>query len=181
MAKNLASSPILAKIWPKKFFSWVLPLLDIIHCCKRSLCAISRKTNKPNLRKWQKILNLGPILAQIWSPKIFLVDFTSDGLLDFVASYHCMQFQGKLINQIWENGRKPSFGPNFGPKFGLLNFLSKIWLRQSLDVMVSYHHIQYQKKLMIQSWENLVTDRQTDGQTDGQTEGWERFHRTLSD
>ena len=30
-------------------------------------------------------------------------------------------------------------------------FFSKIWLRQSLDIMVSYHHVQYQKKLMIQS------------------------------
>ena len=39
---------------------------------------------------------------------------------------------------------------------------SKIWLRQSLDIMVSYHHVQYQKKLMIQSWENLLTDGQTD-------------------
>ena len=28
--------------------------------------------------------------------------------------------------------------------------------------MVSYHHVQYQKKLMIQSSENLVTDGQTD-------------------
>ena len=32
--------------------------------------------------------------------------------------------------------------------------------------MVSYHHEQYLKKLMIQSWENLVTDGRTDGQTD---------------
>ena len=37
-------------------------------------------------------------------------------------------------------------------------FFSKIWVRQSLDTMVSYHHALYQKKLMIQSWENLVTD-----------------------
>ena len=36
--------------------------------------------------------------------------------------------------------------------------------------MVSYHHVQYQKKLMIQSWENLVTDRQTDRRTDRQTD-----------
>ena len=28
--------------------------------------------------------------------------------------------------------------------------------------MVSYHHVQYQKKLTIQSWENLVMDGQTD-------------------
>ena len=30
-------------------------------------------------------------------------------------------------------------------------FFSNIWLHQSLDNMVSYHHVQYQKKLMIQS------------------------------
>ena len=30
-------------------------------------------------------------------------------------------------------------------------FFSKIWLCQSLDIMVSYYHVQYQKKLMIQS------------------------------
>ena len=69
------------------------------------------------------------------------------------------------MNQIWENGKKPSFVPDFGPfclNSGRQFFLSKIWLRQSLDIMVSYHHVQHQKKLMIQSWENLVTDGQTD-------------------
>ena len=52
-----------------------------------------------------------------------------------------------------ENGEKPHFGPNLGPlgpNWGRRNFF-KIWLRQSLDIMVSYHHVQYQKKLMIQS------------------------------
>ena len=49
-------------------------------------------------------------------------------------------------------------------------FSSKIWLRQSLDVMVSYQHVQYQKKLMIQSWENLVTDGQNDRQPDRLTD-----------
>ena len=28
--------------------------------------------------------------------------------------------------------------------------------------MVSYHHVQYQKKLILQSWENFVTDGQPD-------------------
>ena len=32
--------------------------------------------------------------------------------------------------------KKPSFEPNFGL------FFSKIWLRQLLDIMVSYHHVQ---------------------------------------
>ena len=45
-------------------------------------------------------------------------------------------------------------------------FFSKIWLYQSLDIMVTYHRVQYQKKLMIQSGENLVTDRRTERQTD---------------
>ena len=37
-----------------KNFSWVLPLLAARYCSKLSSYAISRKTNEPNLRKWQK-------------------------------------------------------------------------------------------------------------------------------
>ena len=87
-------------------------------------------------------------------------------MLDNVASYHCVQFQGKLLTRIWENGKKPSFIPNFGPNSSRQNVFSKIWLRQSLNIMVSYHHVQYQKKLMIQSWENLLQDGRTDRQTE---------------
>ena len=44
--------PVLTwKFGPKKSFSWVLPILNVIYCCKLLLHAISRKTNKPNLRK----------------------------------------------------------------------------------------------------------------------------------
>ena len=52
-------------------------------------------------------------------------------MLDIVASYHCMQFQGKLKNQTWENSKKPSFGPEFGPfcpNLGHQFFFSKTWL-----------------------------------------------------
>ena len=53
-----------------------------------------------------------------------------------------------------KNGKKPSFGSDFDP-FDPYScrqfFFKKIWLLQSLDIMVSYHHVQYQKKLMIQS------------------------------
>ena len=34
--------------------------------------------------------------------------------------------------------------------------------------MVSYHHVQYQKRQIIQSWENLLTDGWTDRRTEGQ-------------
>ena len=74
------------------------------------------------------------------------------------------------MNQTWGNAKKPSFGSNFGsfgPNLGCRIFFSKIWFRQSLDIMLSYPHVQYQKKLMIQFWESLVKDRRTDGQRDG--------------
>ena len=78
-------------------------------------------------------------------------------MLDTGASYHCMQFQEKLMNQTSEDGKKTSFG--------ILTqiWAAKNWLRQSLDVMVSYHHAQYLKKLMRQSWENHggIKEKQT--------------------
>ena len=77
------------------------------------------------------------------------------------------------MKQTWENGKKPSFGPNFGLFFGpnLLSppfflFFSKNWLFNLLYNKGSYHDAPYQKKLMIQLWENLVTDGRTDRQTD---------------
>ena len=82
-----------------------------------------------------KNLVSGPIFAtldQIWVPQVFFMDFIS--MLDIVASFHCMQFQGKLINQTWENGEKPSFGTDFGPfgpnlgsKIFPINFTLTIW------------------------------------------------------
>ena len=62
-----------------------------------------------------------------------------------------------------ENGEEPHFGPDVSP-LGQIQAkicFKKIWLRHSLDIMVNYH-AKYQKKIMIQSWENLVTDGQTD-------------------
>ena len=113
------------KFWFSKFLTWLLPTLDVRHCCNLYLYAISRKTNNSNSRKWRK--------TSFWT---------------------------------W-------FRP-LRPRFRLPNIFSKIGLPQSLDIMVNYHHVQYQKKQIIQSREKLVwTDRQTDGCK------W--FHRTLSD
>ena len=36
-------------------------------------------------------------------------------MLNTVASYHRIQFQGKLIIQTQENGKKPHFVPDFSP------------------------------------------------------------------
>ena len=76
-----------------------------------------------------------------------------------------MQFQGKLMNQTSENRKKPSLGPILA-QIRATKIFFKIWLCQSLDVMVSYHHVQYQKKVIIQSSENLVTNGWTDRQMD---------------
>ena len=68
-----------------------------------------------------------------------------------------MQFQGKLMIQTEENDENLIFGLDLG-LLGLnlghiffFFFFSKNWLRQSLDVMVSYHHVQYQEHMIIQS------------------------------
>ena len=62
-------------------------------------------------------------LAQIWVPKFFFDGFYLYCILDIVASYHWMQFQGYLKNQTWKKGKKLSFGTNFGP-FGLTDVIS---------------------------------------------------------
>ena len=83
-------------------------------------------------------------------------------MLDIVASYHCIQLQGKLMIQTQENGTKTHFGCDLGPlgpNLGCPFSPSKIWHHQSLDIMVSYQQL-------IQSWENLVMDGQMDRETD---------------
>ena len=85
-------------------------------------------------------------------PQNFFRRFHLYEMLDIFASYHCMQFQWKIMIQTQENGEKTHFGPNL-----MLLFFSKIWLCQSQDViiMVSYHHVQNQEKLIIKSRENF--------------------------
>ena len=78
---------------PPQFFSWVLPQLDVIHCCKLSLYIISRKTNELNLTNCKKPI-FGPILAhlaQICSTKIFLSKIWLHQSLDIMTSYHHVQ------------------------------------------------------------------------------------------
>ena len=50
-------------------------------------------------------------------------------MLDIVASYHCMQLQGKLKNQTRENGKKTSFRPDFGPFGPKLLFMNVTLLK----------------------------------------------------
>ena len=90
-------------------------------------------------------------------------------MLDIVTSYHCTQFQGKLMIQTKENGEKPHLGPDFvllDLNSDRENIFSKMWLRQSLDIMVSYHHIISEKTNdpILRKLSDRRTDRWTGGQ-----------------
>ena len=72
--------------------------------------------------------------------------------------------------QTQENGEKSHFGPNFGPlgpNSGRQKkkIFSKMWLRESLDIMLNYYHVQYQTKtnnLILIEFSNGWADRQID-------------------
>ena len=75
-------------------------------------------------------------------------------MLDIVTGYHCMQFQGKRMIQTQENNKKPHLGLIYARWIQIRlvhHFFFKVWLRKSLDIMVSYHRVQYQENLTIQS------------------------------
>ena len=62
-------------------------------------------------------------------------------MLDIVASYHFMQFQGKVMNHTkLEKMTK--------------NLVSGFYLYQMLNIVASYHCMQFQRKLMKQTGEN---------------------------
>ena len=136
MAKNLVSDLILAplaQIWVPHFFSRILPLLDARHCCNLSLYATARKTNEPNLRKWQKNLVsdlfLVP-LVQILVLKTFFVDFYTTRCLTLLqlVIYAVSRTANEPDLRQWKN---PNFEPNFGPfwaKFGPRKFFHGYFL-----------------------------------------------------
>ena len=90
-------------------------------------------------------------LTQIWVLKFF------SGILSLIDVIHYCRLSLHAISIAISN--EPNLMLAHLAKFRLPIFQRNIWLRQSLDIIVSYHRVQYQKKLMIQSWENLRTDR----------------------
>ena len=64
-------------------------------------------------------------------------------MFEIVASYHRMQFLGKLMIKTQENDEKPHFGPELGPLGPNSGRQFFFQLRQSLDIMVTYRHVQY--------------------------------------
>ena len=77
-----------------------------------------------------------------------------------------MQFQEKIMNQTWENDKKPSFGPSFGPQ----NFFFK-----NLASSVTRFYGQLSSCTILEKTNNPIlrklSDRRTDRQTVGRTDG----------
>ena len=107
------------------------------------------------LEKVVRNLILGSILAclaHVWAQKDFL--WVLSQLLFISDVKHCQTLCVFKENiQTKENGKKTHFVPDLGPLSPNLghSFFFEIRLCQSEGIMVSYHHIKYQKKLMIQS------------------------------
>ena len=98
--------------------------------------------------------NFGPDFDLFWQkfgPQTCFCRFYFYNMLYIVASYHCMQLQGKPTNQIWENGKKPYFGPNFDPFVPTPTPTPKffVWILPLTDVRIvaTYHFIQFKGKL----------------------------------
>ena len=88
--KKLNFGPDLGPFWPKyrlqKLFSWVLPLLDVIHCCKLSLYAMKRKTNKQTWKNGKKS-SFGPDFG-LFGPNSSYQFFFFKNLAFSVTRYH---------------------------------------------------------------------------------------------
>ena len=100
-------------------------------------------------------------------------------MLCIVTSFHCnhcMQFQGKPINQTWENGQKISFRPypgpfrpNLGPENFFVNFFFKNLVRSVTrynDQLSSWTIPEKTNDPILRKLSDGLADRRTDRQTD---------------
>ena len=117
--KTLNFRPDLNLFWPKfgpkKVFLWVLPLLEVKHCYKLSLYAISRETNKPEKKPIS-----GPILAlsaQTWVPKCFFEDFTFTRCQTLLQAIIACTFKENYCTKLEKMAENLVSGPNLGPYF----------------------------------------------------------------
>ena len=96
-------------------------------------------------------------------------------MLDIVAGYHRMQFQGKRVIQTQENGEKPHFGldlgsldPNLGRQIFFTNLTSPV-IRYHGQLSSCTMSIKTNGPIL-RKVSNGRTDGQTHGRTDGQTD-----------
>ena len=151
----------------------VLPSYHLMQFKGKLLNKTRENGKKSHFEAWF-FAHFGPNL----NPKMFFHWFYFSKILDIVTNYHCMKFQEKHTqtqanNLISGQFEKPHFGPDLDPldpssihQF----FFSKTWLRKSLDVMVKYRDVKYQKKT-----NDPILKKFSDGQTDRQTKSKSDF------
>ena len=111
------------KQWPTGVFG-PKSLLAVRHCPKLQPLA---NQGKLMMGPWENSKNPTLISNLILGPQNSFQGF----YLDNVASYHPMQFPGKLMNWTWKCNKKPDFGsdigpfdPNLGSQFCFMSFTS---------------------------------------------------------
>ena len=116
----------------------------------------------------------GPDFGRFWPqfcPKNFFVGFTSTRYQILLPAIIVCNFKENLRSKL-EKMTKTQFWDQFWsiwPKFQPPNFFSKIQLLQSLYIIVSYYHVQYQKKTndpILRKRSDERTEERTDGQID---------------
>ena len=90
-------------------------------------------------------------------------------MLDIVASYHCTQFQRKLMKQTRETNKKPSFEANFGP-FGLISSRHFFFFK-NLAPSVTRYHGRLSSCTILEKNKDPILKKISDGRRDGQTDG----------
>ena len=79
-----------------------------------------------------------------------------------------MQFKEKLMNQTWQNGKKPNFGPDFGlfgPNLGCCIFF------RNLASSVTRYHGQLSSCTISEKTNDPIVTKLSDGRTESRTEG----------
>ena len=106
-------------------------------------------------------------------PQHFFRGFYLYQMLDIVAAYHYMQFQGNLLIQIQENNKKLYFVPALCPLDP--NSGRKIFFFKNLASSVARYHGQLSSCTISEKTNYPILKKLSDGQTNRQT-----FHRTLT-
>ena len=110
-------------------------------------------------------------------PQSFFRKFYLYQMLNIVASYHCRQFEGKLMIQTREKGEKPHFRPNLGPlgpHLGCQKFF------QETGFVI--HQISWSAIIMhnIKKTNDQILRKVSDGRTDGRTDRRDIRMRVIS-
>ena len=111
-----------------------------------------------------------PNFVPKFGPPILFRGFYFHLMLDIVANYHCLQFQGKYMIQTEENGEETHFGPDFrpiGPNSGRQVFFL------FLALSVTRYYGQLSSRKISKRTNDPISRKLSDARKDRQTDIWE--------